>query len=308
MANEDQSITAEQALDQITRDPDLGRGDGVQPPAAPAQPPTSPAGQPSQPVAQPPTAQPRPLGGRYVPAAALEGERGRREQLEQERDRLKTAATLYGFKVGDDGTITPPPTQQQPYYQPQPPAAQPPQQPQPIPGPDLTPFRELAAKLGITPEELAVGMGPAIGTVAAQMVAPILGNQMEQSLRAKMNIAAVTDAQFPVYQATLERYINAVDGPTRYRIANDPQAFEMAVNAARAAHLDTLVQQRAEHLANPGTVVGRFTERASPGTGAALGTGTSPTLPPEVDAYATKWGLTPEQKAHVAERRARRKE
>jgi len=68
---------------------------------------------------------------------------------------------------------------------------------------------------------------------------------------------------------------------------------------SRGVHWDQLVPRDA------GTTVGRFTERASPGMNAD-GTGVPP-LPPDVDAFATKMGMTPEQKANLARRRAQQR-
>jgi hypothetical protein len=225
-----------------------------------------------------------------VPIAALQGEQANTKAAREQAAQYRMALEMHGFTIGQDGTVTPPqptqtPPQTQPTYQPPSPPAQVQYGPQ---------TQSLAERLGIRPEELTGVIQEAAGPIAQAYGGPMaegIGTVYEQVLR-----------QDPYWDVVKDEYHNIVKTLVPQQLKGHPATLMQAFEMAKGRKTEAIATKMAEARANPGQTVGRFTEGAAPGIG-----GPNTQLPQDTDNLADKWGLTPEQKARVAQRISNRR-
>lgn len=239
--------------------------------------PTEPtvAAAPTQPTGQPVgDAAPAKPGEGFAPLAALQDERDNTRQAREQASLLRAHMELAGWTFGEDGTPAPP----QP-RQPDPPAQ----------APQIPPrVHALATSLGVDPMEFLGAMAEAFGPMASSFAAPMA----EGNAELYKTITAGRDPDYEVYAKSIDKHLAYV--PVNWR--GSAKAMEIAIQNAKAEHLDELVKRRVERERNPGKVVGRFTEGAAPGTTE----GPAPSLSPEAQEWARRQGVSEELIAKAA--------
>lgn len=225
-------------------------------------------------------AAPQPGQEKTVPLAALIGEQDNTRQAREQASLLRAHMELAGWTFGEDGSPAPPARQPDPSI---------PAQARQIP----PKVQALATSLGVDPMEFLGAMAEAFGPMASSFAAPMA----EGNAELYKTITAQRDVDYEVYAKSIDKHLAYV--PVNWR--GSAKAMEIAVQNAKAEHLDELVKRRVERERNPGKVVGRFTEGAAPGTSQV-----PPTLSPEAESWAAQQGFSPEVMAKAAELKAQR--
>lgn len=249
------------------------------PPAAPAAPAAPPAG--------------------FVPLAAVEGEQ---RATAAKMARVRESLEPQGYTVLDDGTIIPPAAGSTGYA----PAGF----AFPSPTVPVDPFIQSitdGSVIGRDPAEVQRDFDAYVGRVVERAGIPILGPIAQGSYEQFNRELAQSDPDYTIYAKTMEKefveFAKTLTQAQQIRALADRQLHERIRAVAYYKHRDELAKRATERAT--GRVVGTFkyTEGAAP----SAVEGTAASLPPDVAAIASEWGLTPEQQARAAARRAERR-